>query len=700
MSSLSRALIFLLLCLTTASWAKPKGDSPQDRFENLTALTFRGQHQEALVLLSGFQEKKSKGAWKARLQFLRGYLQLQAGQYAAAAESFEKIDPTQFPLPDYAAFYRAVALREAGSAAEAVSALQKLQRAPLSPHLRRKAGRELALAYCKAGERGPAIDGFNALIQNETDEVKTYRLRFDRAQCLIQLGNTEEAWASLRQLYLSYPEGDLSASLLESMKRIRPDAALTLEDHRERAARLLARGRPDLAASDLEAAARLDPSPSLESRLKLAETYFQARRYVQAAQAWEEIRASAPDLLTTENLENLAKAYSRSDQFDRAMGLYQELLDQDPEGAQAASYLFKIAFLTFDKGDYAGAVLKFQKLLERFPRHPQRESALWYVAWSHYLLKNWDESLRFLGQLEGAGSLSSEGLHYWRARIYEKQGKTGEAQAAYRAIREEDPLSYYGLLSAKRLENHFAAADPPKRNGLPLSREKIPPPFRFEPSDSAAASATNRLKDLLLAGLWEDFLGELAFVAQNEGVPAELNELNASLSHPSGRVAEEEGNWSARFPPAYSTLVLLFSDSRGIPPALTWAVMREESRFRSEALSSAGAIGLMQIIPPTGFEIARDLGRTDFTPDELNNPVVNIEYGAHYLAKNLDRFQNGLTSAIAAYNAGPEAVERWTRARPGREWDEFVEEIPYKETNHYVKKVLRSYYVYRLMYAD
>ena len=71
---------------------------------------------------------------------------------------------------------------------------------------------------------------------------------------------------------------------------------------------------------------------------------------------------------------------------------------------------------------------------------------------------------------------------------------------------------------------------------------------------------------------------------------------------------------------------------------------------------------------------------------------ARIQHGGKY------RFSGDLTQTIASYNAGPEAVERWTRARPGREWDEFVEEIPYKETNLYVKKVLRSYYIYSLMY--
>lgn len=132
---------------------------------------------------------------------------------------------------------------------------------------------------------------------------------------------------------------------------------------------------------------------------------------------------------------------------------------------------------------------------------------------------------------------------------------------------------------------------------------------------------------------------------------------------------------------------------------LAWAIMREESHFRPSVVSSAQAIGLMQIIPPTGYEIARALGRSGFTPEDLYRPVVNIEYGVQYLTMNLKRFGGNLIHTIASYNAGPNAVERWAKSRAGLDWDEFVEEIPYGETQDYVRKVLRSHYLYGLLYG-
>jgi soluble lytic murein transglycosylase len=115
-------------------------------------------------------------------------------------------------------------------------------------------------------------------------------------------------------------------------------------------------------------------------------------------------------------------------------------------------------------------------------------------------------------------------------------------------------------------------------------------------------------------------------------------------------------------------------------------------------VSPAQAIGLMQMIPPTAQEVANSMHRRHFMSDELFQPSVNIEFGTQYLATNLQRFGQNLIKTIASYNAGEQAVERWNRVHSDLEWDEFVEEIPYSETQDYVRKVLKSFYIYQLLY--
>jgi soluble lytic murein transglycosylase len=126
--------------------------------------------------------------------------------------------------------------------------------------------------------------------------------------------------------------------------------------------------------------------------------------------------------------------------------------------------------------------------------------------------------------------------------------------------------------------------------------------------------------------------------------------------------------------------------------------MREESGFDPRAVSTAGARGLTQIMPATGERLAASLGLPDYRPEDLFAAARNLLLGAHYLEQLLERFEGRVSAAVASYNAGPEAVERWLEERPDVEDDEWVEAIPYDQTRAYVKRVLRSQQVYRVLY--
>ena len=641
----------------------------------VTHLVLSGEFKGALELLEKNSPKKAQGAWRLRLQFLSAYLQYRAKNYGEAAKLFSELKDDYLLLQNYVDFYGAASLREAGKAEAAVALLQKLLARPLPAPLQRRAGRELALAYCKSGKRNEAVKRMEELIQSESSETRKYRLRFDQAQCFLELGEKREAFLRWRNLYLSDPAGELSSEIQTALHGAPVEFRLSGADHQARAARLMELGRPELAVLDLKEAVRMTgAAPTLEQ--KLAEAHFKARQYREAAALLEKRRDNLPDL---------AKAYARSDQFDKAIATYRELRGQP--GADLSEIDYKIAFLKMDQGQLAEADRLFSDLLERQARHPKRELIAWYLAWDAYRSGRYaDAEARFSGlQAAGSGEKTGKRAAYWRARTLEKLGKLQAARSLWESLAATEKFSYYGFLSLKRLEKNSESGRPPEQAWVRELPRLQAPVFALQSLESKATQE-GLLQELLLMGLWEDFLelGDLRAVAAGGG---------------SNFTAEENGAWNRKYPAAYATLVSLFSQSNGLPQALGWAIMREESRFRPEVVSAANAIGLMQIIPPTGFEIARALGREGFDPQDLYRPVVNIEYGIRYLAMNLARFSGDLIRTIASYNAGPEAVERWTKARPNREWDEFVEEIPYAETQEYVRKVLRSFYLYRVIYG-
>jgi soluble lytic murein transglycosylase len=153
-------------------------------------------------------------------------------------------------------------------------------------------------------------------------------------------------------------------------------------------------------------------------------------------------------------------------------------------------------------------------------------------------------------------------------------------------------------------------------------------------------------------------------------------------------------------PLPYPDLILANAEQHGLDPLLIAALIRQESTFSASARSSATAVGLAQVLPSTGRAIARALGRSDFTTDDLLRPIVSVELGAHHLASQLTAF-GGLTyPALAAYNAGGGPVNGWLRRFGAADVDLFAERIPYPETSDYVRVVYENYRLYRRLYGD
>jgi soluble lytic murein transglycosylase len=151
------------------------------------------------------------------------------------------------------------------------------------------------------------------------------------------------------------------------------------------------------------------------------------------------------------------------------------------------------------------------------------------------------------------------------------------------------------------------------------------------------------------------------------------------------------------FPVNYWTLIRKHAAETHIDPFLLAALIAQESTFAPDAKSSANAIGLMQLLPSTGRQYARAL-KLKFTTSMLTQPETNIRMGTRFLADLVGRY-GGVHFALASYNAGEHRVARWKSERPGLETDEFIDDIPFPETQNYVKKIIGTAEDYRRLYA-
>jgi soluble lytic murein transglycosylase len=148
------------------------------------------------------------------------------------------------------------------------------------------------------------------------------------------------------------------------------------------------------------------------------------------------------------------------------------------------------------------------------------------------------------------------------------------------------------------------------------------------------------------------------------------------------------------FPIAHEEVVRAEAARNGLDPLLLFALIKQESAYGEGAVSPAGALGLMQLMPTTAESLSRELSEPPPVREDLLSSPANVRLGARYLAKLLSQFKGNLFCALAAYNAGPQRVTTWQRNWGTLPFDAFVELIPLEETRNYVKSIVRNYVFY------
>lgn len=350
------------------------------------------------------------------------------------------------------------------------------------------------------------------------------------------------------------------------------------------------------------------------------------------------------------------------------------------------------------------------------------------VAWSYYLTGD-DANARRLGQLaalEGAGTFVAPahwvvGLASWRARDW---AAAARAFAAVGRGAEDADLRSAGYFWAARA--HMAAGEPQKVTPLLqaaaregdclyglLARETLgqalPAPATAarvaKPAIEGLSQAPNVRLAATFAALGRTSAADIALRRQAElsgdGDYPALVEIADALSLPATQL------WLAQRSPTgkRADSMALFPKPRWEPrdgwrvdSALVFAHTLQESRFRTDALSPAGARGLMQVMPGTAQDLARERGEP-LSDSQIYDPATNMELGQRYLEKlsRLPATDGLLTKVIAAYNAGPTPVDRWRgQIRDGGDPLLFIESVPYYETRAYLNAVMRNYWMYQL----
>jgi soluble lytic murein transglycosylase len=611
------------------------------------------------------------------------------------------------PLADHAALLRARALHALGRTDEAVAAAEA--------GLKLDAPRELQslllqeIASIEIG-RGRLLDAYKAeqrAWEATHDRERAAELAYQLAQAFDARALPGDALQLYRRIWSDWPLADVAGPAFERSELLTEGTgapaptvyALLQRAHRLREAFRCPAALP-LYERAMARSAELDASARQGASEGHAQCLFDTRRYAEAAGAYAELARARRGAESIRFRLLVARSWSRAGDDARALAEFAALRKRaEPAERAEADYYSAVTLRSKQPARYR----ELLRRVEQGASPSLAREARWRLAWEDWVAGEHAAALERMQPLARGNAFDVE---VQRARYWIALGARGsDPEASQRELRELAqalPLSYYGMLAAAHLE---AAPDPTRSLIGPRPAEPIharaaragwlidggfPELARAELASWLAAERPGRSQRLQAAALLHE-VGEHYRAVQtvSDGFAGILEQ---------GIDPEWREAWQLAWPRPYAPQVDSAVAEFGFDPSLVWAVMREESTYRPAVESPAGAIGLMQIIPPTGQRIAEQLGFAGFGPESLRAPELNIRFGTYYLNYLVEHFGGSQPLAIAAYNAGPEAVTRWLDSDGRNPDDVFVESVPYGETRRYLRRVLRSQRIYRLLY--
>ena len=313
------------------------------------------------------------------------------------------------------------------------------------------------------------------------------------------------------------------------------------------------------------------------------------------------------------------------------------------------------------------------------------ESSAW-MARMALRQSDWKKVLIAIGSMSSAYQ-KKDAWRYWKARALSVDKKIDDALLLYEELAQDS--SYYGFLAADRLQQDYSslAVIEPDR------REKI----RLLIAENIGIQRALELFKIGLRSLAKrEWFYTLKALNKEDKLAAAKLALEKNLPFVAIVSVAKTKDWNQtglRFPLQYQHLIEQYAREKEVSAAWVYGVTRRESAFDANIESSAKALGLMQLIPPTAKAVAKKLDLPRLGKYDILKPKTNIQLGSAYLKELLDKFNGNYAKASAAYNAGPGRIPRWL-PESTLEASRWIESIPFKETRKYVRAVMAYTTIY------
>jgi soluble lytic murein transglycosylase len=643
-----------------------------------------------------------------------------AGEYEKALNAASQPGAALGPLGQYATYYAGLAQLNLEKAAAALDTFRSLRKQEPVGYLAEAAPFGEADAAVALNRPADAVAIYERMLEGKPSRVDVVLMRLGRAYNAA--GNARKAAEAFARVYCEFPLGDQAedaASELKALSGLRPIEAGSERYKLElgRAQRLFSAGRYADARNAFDAlddVARGDDREVV--RLRRAESDYFLRRLRGARDALQPLTANASR--RAEALYFYASASRDLGAKTTFLRTVRRIIAEYPSDSWAEESLNALGtyYIIADEDDLADQA--FRDLYEKFPTGERAERAAWKVGWRAFRQDNYKDTVRYFEQ--GAADFPRSDYRpswlYWAGRAHEALGERADAESRYKIVIADYLNSYYGRLAVVRLGKR---ADIIKAQVM-AARPAAPP-------ESSLPANAVVIRALLSAEMYSDAQNELTFARRVwgdssaiEATVAWTNQQQARHESGSTRFQLVRGAINAMrraypqymaaggenlprdvqtviFPIAYWDLIRKYARAHDLDPYLVAALVAQESTFVADIRSHANAYGLTQLLPSTARQYARKL-RLRYSSRLLTDPEANIRMGTAYFADKIEEFGD-VHLALASYNAGERAVRQWLAERPGLPRDEFIDDIPYPETQGYVRKILGTADDYRRLYS-
>ena len=722
----------------------PPSDRPYANFINRGNEFYKQRDYRHAILNFNFAKELEPGVsddflFNFKIGF--SYKSIRSFDSAAAYLLKASSDPL---MGDYALIQLAQILSSQDSAGPAINtyktALRKFPQTVFFPEATLTIA-ELLVSQKKYDEADGYLNQCAFYIKDDPTLKNLYqsRILLQRGSILLQKGSFTAALDVLRKIQNDHrytDEAYAAKSLSDSLRRITGVLApidpfidgnnvLILQGHYREALNELAENKSRFTL----------PEEQAEIEYNIARIYFAQGLYDAAVpryqNLWNKYRHK-------ESLFNLAKSARYHGNLDLSTIAYRNYRDSADLNAAWKTYItYEIANNFSAKGDSASLLQANRYYAEVRHKTPLSTlygyTAAFRTAFNFYKLGEYDSCITRLEEIQNAVEFLKPKCLFWIAKAYEKSNRPDKARSIYGRLALDRPWNYYGMLSyhlhldkvktpAEQLFYIDPAFEPNEKSSF-FNFDNIKKHFfRIEQDGNRfyfKDRALNTLeKEFVKAWIGKEILEP--WYAQLELKPLQkkyLETLESAILYRNylefleaydlavetnvaikkiyrSRFKAETESAKLFYPRYYQSFVHDYAQKYGLDEPFVFAVIKNESAFKTYSISKARAIGLMQIMPYTGNALARELNLDDFGMTDLQRPEKNILLGTYYLHQQAKEYKNFIPAMLGAYNAGPHRADFWMRFYNAAEPEEFPEIVELLETNTYIKKILLDRWIY------